>query len=143
GADPGGRVRRGDAELQPVAQGRAVSAEAAVGGFEKSARVGDRLMEVVGVDGTKGGWVAIALDSGRFTDDHLLQPIETSFSDFAGAQIIAVDIPVGFGPRMADAAARAFLAGAASTVFTTPPRGLLEMPFGPGLGLSAQSHALG
>ena len=35
-ADPGGRVRRGDAELHPPAEGRAVSAEAAVGGFQKA-----------------------------------------------------------------------------------------------------------
>ena len=57
--------------------------------------------------------------------------------------MIAVDVPIGFGPRKADAAARAFLAGAASTVFTTPSRELLEVQFGPGLGISAQSHALG
>jgi predicted RNase H-like nuclease len=40
-------------------------------------------------------------------------------------------------------AARRFLAGAASTVFTTPKREVLETPFGPGLGVSAQAHALG
>jgi predicted RNase H-like nuclease len=57
--------------------------------------------------------------------------------------VIAIDVPIGFGPRQADPAARVFLSGAASTVFATPPRELLEQPFGPGLGLSAQSHALG
>ena len=36
-----------------------------------------------------------------------------------------MDVPIGFGPRGADPAARAFLSGAASTVFTTPPRELL------------------
>ncbi|HZB86150.1 MAG TPA: DUF429 domain-containing protein, partial [Gaiellaceae bacterium] len=35
------------------------------------------------------------------------------------------------------------LTGAASTVVTTPSRELLEQPFGPGLGVSAQAHALG
>jgi predicted RNase H-like nuclease len=100
-------------------------------------------MEVVGVDGTKGGWVAIALAAGRFAGDFVLRPIETDFAELADAHSIGVDIPIGFGPRQADAAARGFLSGAASTVFTTPPRELLEMPFGPGLGVSAQSHSLG
>ena len=54
-----------------------------------------------------------------------------------------VDIPIGFGPRKADGVARAFLSGAASTVFSTPAREVLEGPFGPGLGVSAQAHALG
>jgi predicted RNase H-like nuclease len=99
-------------------------------------------MEVVGVDGTKGGWVTIALESGRFAGDYFL-PVGTDFEVFRDAEVIAIDIPIGFGPRKADMAARAFLRGAASVVFNTPPRHLIEMPFGPGLGISAQSHALG
>jgi predicted RNase H-like nuclease len=35
------------------------------------------------------------------------------------------------------------LAGAASRVFTIPRREVLEVPFGPGSGVSAQAHALG
>ena len=100
-------------------------------------------MRVAGVDGTKGGWVAIVLDDRLAASGHLLQPIETDFSEIGEIEIIAIDVPVGFGPRQADAAARSYLKGAASTVFTTPPRELLEKPFGPGLGVSAQSHALG
>ncbi|MBD0292353.1 MAG: DUF429 domain-containing protein [Jiangellaceae bacterium] len=38
---------------------------------------------------------------------------------------------------------RTYLAGAASTVFATPSRAVLEEPFGPGLGVTAQAHALG
>jgi predicted RNase H-like nuclease len=100
-------------------------------------------MRVAGVDGTKGGWVAIVLDDGRVSADHVLRPIETRFEELGDAEIIAIDVPIGFGPRRADALARAFLSGAASTVFTTPPREVLESPFGPGLGVSAQAHALG
>ncbi|MDP8956871.1 MAG: DUF429 domain-containing protein [Actinomycetota bacterium] len=100
-------------------------------------------MRVAGVDGTKRGWVAITLADGAFASARLLEPVETDFSELADVDVIAVDVPIGFGPRRADAAARAYLAGAASTVFTTPPRNVLEMPFGPGLGVSAQSHALG
>jgi predicted RNase H-like nuclease len=99
-------------------------------------------VDVLGVDGTKKGWVAIALEQGRFAGDWLL-PIDTKFEEFADAQVIAVDVPIGCGPRKADAAARKRLKGAASTMFTTPARHLLETPFRPGLGVSAQSHALG
>src|SRR5262249_29697115 len=58
-----------------------------------------------------------------------------------GAEVIAVDIPIGFGPRRADAEARSFIGGkAASTVFTVPTRELLERPFNPGGPGSAQAH---
>ena len=100
-------------------------------------------MRVAGLDGTKGGWVAVVLDDGAFAGDHLIRPLEARFEELSDAQILAIDAPIGFGPREADAAARRFLTGAASTVFTTPTRELLEMPFGPGLGVSAQAHALG
>ncbi|TML97380.1 MAG: DUF429 domain-containing protein [Actinobacteria bacterium] len=100
-------------------------------------------MRVAGIDGTKGGWVAIVLEEGRFTGDFLCRPVQTDFGALADASVLAIDVPIGFGPRRADVAARTFLSGAASTVFATPPRELLEQPFGSGLGVSAQSHALG
>jgi predicted RNase H-like nuclease len=101
------------------------------------------LVKVAGIDGTKDGWVAIVLDDGRFVADHVMRPIETDFSEVADATVLAIDVPIGFGPRKADAAAREFLTGAASTVFTTPSEEILKAPFGPGLGVSAQAHALG
>jgi predicted RNase H-like nuclease len=100
-------------------------------------------VRVAGVDGTKGGWVAVVLDDGGFVDDFLLRPVDTTFAELTDVYIIAIDIPIGFGPREADRAARAFLSGTASVVFSTPPKARLEVPFGPGQGLSAQSHALG
>ena len=100
-------------------------------------------MKVVGLDGTKGGWVAVVLDDGGYAGDDILRPVETTFACFADADVLAIDVPMGFGPRRADAAARAFLRGAASTVFPTPTRAVLDLPFGPGLGVSAQAHALG
>jgi predicted RNase H-like nuclease len=98
---------------------------------------------VAGVDGTKGGWVAIVLEDGRFAADHVLCAVQADLGELGEAAVIAVDVPIGFGPRQADTAARTFLTGAASTVFTTPAREILEGPFGPGLGVSAQAHALG
>ena len=100
-------------------------------------------MRVAGLDGTKGGWVAIVLEDGRFVRDELLRPETSDFGDLDDAVVVAIDIPIGFGPRRADGAARAFLGGAARTVFTTPSRDVLTRPFGPGLGVSAQAHALG
>lgn len=100
-------------------------------------------MRVAGIDGTKGGWVAVVLEDGRFLRDALLTQVDTAFTELADCEVLAIDVPIGFGPRDADRAARAYLTGAASTVFTTPSREVLEMPFGPGLGVPAQAHALG
>jgi predicted RNase H-like nuclease len=99
-------------------------------------------MRIAGVDGTKGGWVAVVLDGDELVGDHLL-PIECTFAELGEVEIVAIDIPIGYGPREADRAARAYLHGSASTVFTTPAREVLEQRFGPGLGTSAQAHALG
>jgi predicted RNase H-like nuclease len=90
-----------------------------------------RPVEVVGVDGCPGGWVAaVPLDA-----------------------VVAVDIPIGLperGWREADAAARKFLRGQASSVFSTPPRPVVEAPTYPeanrrcreltGKGLSSQAY---
>jgi predicted RNase H-like nuclease len=100
-------------------------------------------VRVAGVDGTKGGWVAIVLEDGALADDFLLRPVETDFAELSEVEVVAIDIPIGFGPREADRAARLFLIGSANVVFTTPPRDILEAPFAPGLGVSAQAHALG
>jgi predicted RNase H-like nuclease len=66
-------------------------------------------MRVAGVDGTKGGWVAIVLENGRFADDFLLREVKADFKELASAEIIAIDIPIGFGPRQADGTAREVL----------------------------------
>lgn len=101
-------------------------------------------MRVAGVDGTKGGWIVVVLRDARFESARRIDSIETDFSDLGELRTIAIDVPIGFGPgRAADAAARAFLRGAASTVFPTPTRAQVSVPFRPGSGVSAQSHALG
>jgi predicted RNase H-like nuclease len=100
-------------------------------------------VRVVEVDGTKNGWVAVVLEDGRFVGDLLITPIESSFDELHDAEVVAIDVPVGVGPRAADVEARIFLRGAASTVFAIPTREVLEVPYGPALGISAQAHALG
>jgi predicted RNase H-like nuclease len=78
--------------------------------------------------------VAIVLEDGRFAGDFLLRPVDADFVELADAEIVTVDIPIGFGPREAERAARAFLTGTASVVFPAPPRDVLE-------GRSARDYA--
>lgn len=86
-------------------------------------------MLVVGVDGYRRGWVAVALLDGRFVDASVHPAIEDVARAFGAAAVIAVDIPIGVpekGSRVADRAARAFLGRRASSVFATPTRAALE-----------------
>ena len=50
-------------------------------------------------------------------------------------------MPIGYGPRQADALARERVGG--SSVFTIPERERFDAPFAEGGGISAQAHALG
>lgn len=114
-----------------------------IGSWPDGASAESRSVRVAGIDGTKGGWVAVELLDGRVDRAHVVRPIDAAFETLSAAEIIAIDVPIGFGPREADGAARKYLGRAASTVFTTPTRQQLDVPFGPGLGVSAQAHALG
>lgn len=114
-------------------------------------------MEVVGVDAFSKGWVAVRLEDGAFGGAATLEDFQSLVEAFPPRCVIAVDIPIGLPqgtePRAADAAARAFLQGGASTVFSVPPRRVLEAATYSearrlavemcGRSLSAQSFALG
>jgi predicted RNase H-like nuclease len=82
---------------------------------------------VAGVDGYRRGWVAVSLDP----SGDVQVSTHSTFAEVLSlqARVIAVDIPIdppGRGARPADAGARAFVGGRASSVFTTPPRAALE-----------------
>lgn len=96
---------------------------------------------VAGVDGCKRGWVAVVLIDGRFREARVLEGVESSFSELADMKRIAIDVPIGYGPREADALARAVVGG--SSVCTIPERERFEEPFAEGGGISAQAYALG
>jgi predicted RNase H-like nuclease len=101
-----------------------------------------RMAELVaGVDGCKSGWVAVVLAEGRFREARLCAGVDTPFDELEDVVRIAIDVPIGYGPRRADALARALVGG--SSVFTIPERERFEAPFGEGGGISAQAHALG
>jgi predicted RNase H-like nuclease len=96
---------------------------------------------VAGVDGCKRGWVAVVLSDGRFCEARLLEGVRSSFAELAEMARIAIDVPIGYGPRAADALARAVVGG--SSVFSIPERERFDAPFAEGGGISAQAHALG
>lgn len=98
-------------------------------------------MRVAGVDGTKGGWIAIVLDGGQVARAHRLKAVATDFAQLADAEVVAVDVPIGFGPRDADRLARERVGG--SSVFSIPERAAFEGIYGPGLKISAQAFAIG
>lgn len=89
-------------------------------------------MRVVGVDGCKGGWVAVVYDVETGT---LVPKFHPSFQevldDYPKAKAICIDIPIGLRegpqPRACDTEARKVLKRKAPAVFTPPdPRVLFE-----------------
>ena len=98
-------------------------------------------MTVAGVDGTKGGWVAVVLDDERVTRVELIEEVASGFEQLAAAVVIAIDVPIGFGTRQADGLARAAIGG--SSVFAIPDRLSFEGVYGPGRNISAQAFAIG
>jgi predicted RNase H-like nuclease len=85
---------------------------------------------VAGVDGCREGWVAVLLEARRFARAELAAGFADLLPHLAGAEVIAVDIPIGLpggpDPRLADVEAKKLLGKKASSVFTTPPRAVLE-----------------
>jgi len=96
---------------------------------------------VAGVDGCKRGWVAVVLIGGRFREARLIEGVESAFAELADVGRIAIDVPIGYGPREADGLARELVGG--SSVFTIPERERFEVPFVEGGGISAQAYSLG
>jgi predicted RNase H-like nuclease len=58
------------------------------------------------------------------------------WGELEDVEMIGIDIPIGFGPRQADSAAKQFLTGAASTVFTIPALEAFKVSFARGQGIS-------
>jgi predicted RNase H-like nuclease len=79
-------------------------------------------VRVLGVDGCKGGWVAVALEDGRFAGLRVITSIGELADD--DSVVVGVDMPMGEttpGARASEAAARRFLGRRRSTIFTPPP----------------------
>jgi len=79
----------------------------------------------IGVDGTKGGWLAVLLDADDVTVN-FYKAIDDLCAENADADIILIDIPIGLPEKVnderPDAALRKVLKGKTSSVFNTPCR---------------------
>lgn len=110
----------------------------------------------LGVDGTRGRWISVAIDDdGAFLGARLVDTLAEVLEAYPAAVTIAIDVPIGLpdrGPRAADLEAKALLGSRRSTIFPVPPRAVLEAAsYGEaraiaqeltGKSISAQSFAL-
>jgi predicted RNase H-like nuclease len=83
----------------------------------------------LGLDGTRGGWVAVLLVDGAVADIAVGDRVDALRARAGHDVPTAVDIPIGLvdAPRRdADVAARAALPGAASSVFSAPCRAVVD-----------------
>lgn len=115
-------------------------------------------MTVLGVDGCKGGWVAIAADDHGYIGglvESSMERVEAEAVARWGVATIVVDIPIGIPDstsREADLLARRFIKPRGSSVFPTPVRDALHSPdyasarvasaTRSGKSLSAQAYAM-
>ena len=117
-------------------------------------------MFVVGVDGCRGGWLAVSLSQDGNPENRIFSDMASLWSAYNRAALILVDIPIGLweaGPdkRTCDVLARRVLGARKSSVFPAPPRKLLEFhnmmypvvntkhrKITGGKGISRQSYAL-
>lgn len=85
----------------------------------------------VGVDGCKGGWVAIKItDCGTKNDIRLFSDFSSLWDAYKEAELILVDIPIGLPDgleeRMCDKKARAYLQKRKSSIFRVPCRAAIN-----------------
>jgi predicted RNase H-like nuclease len=87
------------------------------------------LVQAVGVDACRAGWVAVVLDDGLVTATRLAATLEQIVTAYAEAGAIGVDMPLGLverGWREADRLGAARLGPHRSRVFLVPPRAVWE-----------------
>lgn len=88
-------------------------------------------MLTLGVDAARGGWIAVALQDGRFADAALERRFPALLERFPDAVVVGVDVPIGLpevgSRRRADMEARAAVGARRASVFFTPPRAALEV----------------
>jgi predicted RNase H-like nuclease len=84
----------------------------------------------LGVDAARGGWIAVALEDGRFADAALERRFPALLERFREAVMIGVDVPIGLPEtgerRRADRSARELVGARRASVFFTPARAALE-----------------
>jgi predicted RNase H-like nuclease len=88
-------------------------------------------IHALGVDGARGGWVAVEVvgstSTARVLRWHRLPVISDVLA--LAADVVGIDMPIGLpdaGRRPADLAAKSLLGAAHPRVFLAPPRGVLD-----------------
>jgi predicted RNase H-like nuclease len=109
---------------------------------------GAQVRRAIGVDGCPSGWVVVMLEDGAVADvtvvDGLGEHLTGVAEDLGELGGVAVDIPIGLidADRDADRAARRLLPGRASSVFSTPPRSVVDAWAAGQLATHAEASAL-
>ena len=84
----------------------------------------------IGVDGCRGGWVVVRLEQGALARVAVIDTLTELLDEDGGwpEVPVAVDIPIGLlnADREADTAARRALKGRAASVFSAPPRVVVD-----------------
>jgi len=87
---------------------------------------------VAGADVTKGSWVIVVLENGRFKRALVVEHLIQLRQRLGPVDVLAIDIPIGLPrggddwPRAADLEARDFLGPRRSSVFPSPPRPVFD-----------------
>jgi len=97
----------------------------------------------LGLDGCPTGWVAVTLEDGVLVSVEVVDAIAPLLAA-ESPRAVGIDMPVGLvdAPRDTDAAARLLLPGRASSVFNTPPLGVIEAVRSGQVTTHAQASAL-
>ena len=110
-------------EVSKVLYGAMLPANDA-GSIEKE----DARQQYVGLDGCRGGWLAVFWDGKPSSTPRVELLTSIEHLDLSGVSACAIDMPIGFpdcvteGGREAELEARAFLKGKTSSVFSAPCR---------------------
>jgi predicted RNase H-like nuclease len=87
---------------------------------------------VVGVDGCRGGWLAVSLTTNGTSDCHIFENMASLWAAHRQAALILVDIPIGLpeaaNDRTCDKEARKVLGPRRASVFPVPCRAAVYAP---------------
>ena len=82
-------------------------------------------MIVAGIDGFRKRWLAVVLESGRFSEAVVYETLAEASELLLDTAVIAVDVPIGYPSgygREADRQARDFVGPRRSSIFMTYPQ---------------------
>lgn len=99
--------------------------------------ISDLPVAIAGVDGCKGGWIAVRADPGQATTVQIYAAFAALVADLPSNAIVAVDMPIGLpdvthkGARGPEGLARPLLKQRQSSVFSIPSRSAVHAETAP------------